>query len=149
MAAYYSDLDLDAQMASVLAHYDSLWPVIVRLIGEHGENAESGLVLEGSAILPARAASLGGQVAAVWILAEDDLLERRIRQESGYDHVRPAGQALIDKFIARSLSFNRLVTDEVRRLGLPSLSADEGISVDALADACLVSVALQEGARSM
>jgi hypothetical protein len=126
VAEHYRELDVEALMASVLAHYRSLRPQIEALIGE-----ADGLVLEGSALLPEIAASV--RAPAVWLIGSDGLIERRIRTESGYAEAAPEQRRLIDKFIARSLAFNALVRGEVARLGLAHIVVESELGVDELA----------------
>jgi 2-phosphoglycerate kinase len=124
---HYRDLDVDELIASVVAHYTSLWPRIEEMIRERvAGSSASGLVIEGSAILPALAGGARGPaVTAVWITAATELMETRIRTGSGYASADPASRALIDKFIARTVRFDALVREDVRRLGLPLVRVDE------------------------
>jgi hypothetical protein len=127
---HYLGLDLDELMASVLAHYRSLWPQIEALIAD-----ADGLVLEGSALLPEIASSTGAP--AVWLIGNDALIEHRIRVESGYADAGPGQRRLIDKFIARSLAFNGLMRREVAWRGLAHILVESELGVDALADIAL------------
>lgn len=134
---HYQGLETDALIASVMAHYRAMQPTIRDLVARHAApESEQGLVLEGSAILPAEAAPLlGPQVRAVWLTAADELIARRMRRESGYADRDAPGRALIDKFLARTLSFNRLVGEDARRLGWPCIEVREVMTSDAVADA--------------
>lgn len=60
VAEHYASLTVDELIASVLGHYDRLWPRIEELITAHAAegSGKKGLVLEGSALWPIRAARL-------------------------------------------------------------------------------------------
>jgi hypothetical protein len=118
---HYRDLEVDALMQSVLHHYDSMWGAHVLPLIEN----VAGLVMEGSALLPARIARLlSSDVQAVWLVASDDLIERRIKSESGYSSRDNDSQFLIEKFVKRALAFNRFIAGEVSRLNLRKIEID-------------------------
>lgn len=119
---HYRDLELEALMQSVLHHYDSMWDAHVLPLIEN----ESGLVLEGSALLPERIAPvLSSDVQAIWLVASDDLIERRIKLEGEYASRDADGRFLIDKFVKRALAFNRFIAGEVNRLNLRKINIDQ------------------------
>lgn len=137
--AHYLDLSVDALMASVLAHYRSMLPMITGLVQSYVEDtAKRGLVLEGSALLPESVLSLTTpQVRAVWLIADEALLRTRIHVDSGFAEANPQGQAMIDNFLARALAFNRRMIEDVGRLGLPSLAVDGTTPPEQLSQAYL------------
>ena len=142
VAEYYLDLTDEARLASVLAHYRNIWPLAEALVRRHGKDPSAErLVLEGSALWPEQAAALTlPSAAAVWLTGSAALVEDRIRRESHYDGADRRGRAMIDAFIERSLRFDRLMMDEVRRLGLAHLEVAGNTDVDVLADRCLSAV---------
>ena len=124
VAEHYGSLGTEALMASVLAHYETVWPLAEALIRRHAEDAaEPRLVLEGSALWPSWAALGVGGVAAVWLVADPALLRDRIRAESRHDQADAAGRRLIEAFIGRTLAFDQRLRAELDRLGLPRLDA--------------------------
>lgn len=129
VAAYYLDLTDDERMASVQAHYASLSPRIDEMV-----RAADGLVLEGSALWPPTIVALAlPYTAAICLTADPDLITRRIRAESGYEASDATGRAMIEAFAERARQFDRLMMDEVRRLGLPHLAVEDGVGPDELA----------------
>lgn len=50
VAEHYRSLTVDQLIASVLDHYERLWPRIEELIAVHALGNGAGLVLEGSAL---------------------------------------------------------------------------------------------------
>ncbi len=130
IAEHYRSMATDALVADVLAHYARLWPQIDALIGA-GED----LIIEGSALWPetvaARALAQDG-VAAAWLTARPETLRARIHAESGYSDADAGLQALIDSFAARTLRYDALMMEAVRRLALVSVAADDGAVGDRL-----------------
>lgn len=131
---HYRDLALDQMMQSVLAHYRSMWSPLVLPLIESGER----LVLEGSALLPELVSQLDMQhVRAIWLVAAEGVLERRIRAESDYGSRDPDARFLIDKFAQRAVAFNRFVGEEASRLSLQKIEVGRETSVNELLQLCL------------
>ncbi len=131
---HYRDLALDQMMQSVLAHYRSMWSPLVLPLIESGER----LVLEGSALLPELVSQLDIQhVRAIWLVAAEGVLERRITAESDYDSRDPDPRFLIDKFAQRAVAFNRFVGEEASRLSLQKIEVGRETSVNELLRLCL------------
>jgi 2-phosphoglycerate kinase len=138
VAEHYLGLSTEALIESVLAHYQNVWPLIENLIREYAEAQDAGLVLEGSAVWPANVSSLRlPHVSAIWLTASDELFRTRILHESQYALADQRGKKMVDKFLERTLSFNRLMMNEVLRLGLPYLVVEQGVAVETVADLCL------------
>ena len=117
VAEHYSTLSVDELIASVLAHYERLWPRIEELIRTH-----PGLVLEGSALWPVRVATLSlPDTAAVWLTADDTTIRDRIHASGDYDTATADERALMDKFVARSQRFQELILADIEKLGLTSI----------------------------
>ncbi|WP_234358751.1 hypothetical protein [Streptomyces sp. NRRL B-24085] len=137
VAEHYATLGVDELIASVLAHYERLWPRIEELVRAHA-GAGPGLVLEGSALWPERVAALDVPgTAAVWLTAGEDVVRARIRAGGRYGEASEAERALMDTFLARSVRFQELVVAAVDRLGLPRVDVGDGMSVPDVADAVL------------
>lgn len=131
---HYRDLALDQMMQSVLTHYRSMWSPLVLPLIESGEH----LVLEGSALLPELVSQLDMQhVRAIWLVAAEGVLERRITAESDYGSRDPDARFLIDKFAQRAVAFNRFVGEEASRLSLPKIEVGRETSVNELLRLCL------------
>src|SRR5258706_2508131 len=86
VAEHYLTLNHDELIASVLKHYQSMWPTIEALVRKHVEDQSlEPLVLEGSALLPESVTTLKLRtVSAVWLTGSDDLIQTRIHGESGH-----------------------------------------------------------------
>jgi 2-phosphoglycerate kinase len=136
---HYSTLVPAALIRSVMRHYDSMWPTVRELIlARAADAAAAGLVLEGSALLPAHVAGLGrADVAALWLTADEALLAARMRAESHYDEADTDGRALIDAFLERARRYQRLTIEAAMRLSLPVLEVRAGEPIEAIADRTL------------
>lgn len=132
---HYETLSPDALAAAQLAHYERLWPHIEAMIRERADGP--GLAIEGSGVLPARAAALDlPQVRAVWITAAPAVIAARIRHESAYETLDAQVRRHVDAFTARSELFDREVIAEARRRGLTVLHSDAD-DPERIADAVL------------
>lgn len=140
VAEHYLSLPVEALIVDVLRHYrETIWPLAHSIIAHHATDLSAGcLVMEGSALWPEQVATLMlPNVAAVWITAGDDLLERRIYASSQYETKSPTEQAMIDKFLARTWLYNAHMMEAVRRLGLASIHVEETSTTEELAALCL------------
>lgn len=146
VAEHYGTLTVDELIRSVLDHYERLWPRIEELItaraGECGTG--TGLVLEGSALLPVPVAELEvRRTAAVWLTADDAVVRARVRTAGRYETATAAEQHLMDQFLARTGRYQELMLDAVDRLGLDRVDTGAGRSVAESADSVLAAVDAQ------
>ncbi|WP_208614689.1 AAA family ATPase [Streptomyces regalis] len=119
VAEHYATLDVDELIRSVLDHYARLWPRIEELITDHASGDGPGLVLEGSALWPARVAGLTvPRARAVWLTADDTALRERMRASARYDELADQERHLVDKFLARTERYQELMAQAVDRHGL-------------------------------
>ncbi|HEY5107670.1 MAG TPA: hypothetical protein VII73_13030 [Caulobacteraceae bacterium] len=141
-----TDADL---LASVLAHYARLWPAIETLVRDHVDGpASERLVLEGSALWPASVAGLDlPDVGAIWLTGSDAFFEARIHRESRYEEADGHGRRLIDRFLERTLRYNRKMMAVVLRLGLAFIDVGPATQADELARQCLGDAAPLRGRR--
>ncbi|TQN30455.1 hypothetical protein FHX37_0333 [Haloactinospora alba] len=143
VADHYARLSVDELVASVLDHYERLWPTVAELVAARarGNGTGTGLVLEGSAVLPARVAELAvPRTAAVWLTADDTVLRSRIHAESRYEDATSERQRLVDAFLARAARYQRHVVDSLDRLGLDRIDTGHARPVTELADRVLATV---------
>ncbi|NEC85149.1 hypothetical protein [Streptomyces sp. SID12501] len=150
VAEHYRSLTVEELVSSVLDHYERLWPRIEELIAQHAAGP-GGLVLEGSALWPARVAVLTvPHTAAVWLAAEDTVVRARVHRAGRYAQATAGERHLMDKFLARSARYQSLMRAELAGLGLdPARVVDsgDGRPVEAVADAVLRAVDAPDGGR--
>ena len=139
VSEHYSTLSIDELFTDVLQHYQRLWPVTSALIAAHANDpAAERLVLEGSALWPEFVVTLNLEnVKAVWLTASDDLFRKRMYAESHYEQAGPEERLLIQKFLGRTILYNRHMMAAVRRLGLTSIEVTEQDTPAQVADLCL------------
>ena len=139
VAEHYRTLTPDALLASVLAHYGRMWPMVREMIEARAAGAgATPLVLEGSALWPELVAELDlSGVRAVWLTADDALFDARIRRESRHDEAEPAGRQLIESFAARTRLYNATMLAQVRRLGLALVEVTPAMTPDDVTGAVL------------
>jgi 2-phosphoglycerate kinase len=139
VAEHYRTLTPDELIASVLAHYGRMWPMVRESIEARVADATAApLVLEGSALWPELVAEVDlPGVRAVWLTAADALVDARICSESRLEEADPAGRQLIESFAARTRLYNARMLTQVRRLGLPLVEVTAAMSEGEVADVVL------------
>jgi hypothetical protein len=145
-AGWLAFLRVDELIASVLGHYERLWPRIEELITTHAteDRGSKGLVLEGSALWPVRVARLRvPRAAAVWLTTDDSVVRARVHAAGCYEAATDEEQVLMDKFLARTEHYQTLMIDAIDRLGLDRIDAGGGESATELADTVLAAADAQ------
>lgn len=148
VAAHYTSLSVDELVADVLRHYrETVWPLVERIVAERlATDPRPGLVLEGSAVLPDLVAELDSRrVGAAWLVADGDLVRRRIHSESGYAAEGPRHRELVDKFLARTIRFGELLEADMDRLGFTAINVDLDVDSGKLAEMCLAMATRSQG----
>ena len=146
VAEHYGSLTVDELITSVLAHYERLWPRIRTLIASHAaqDGAGAGLVLEGSALWPARIAGLDvPHTAAVWLTADEAVLRARVHAGGRYEAATDEERALMDSFLARTERYQSLMVEALDELGLDRIDAGAGRTVAVVVESVLAAVAKQ------
>ncbi|MER5442974.1 hypothetical protein [Streptomyces sp. NPDC002790] len=146
VAEHYGSLTVDELITSVLSHYDRLWPRIEELITSRAteDRDSTGLVLEGSALWPARVARLRvPRTAAVWLTTDDSVVRARVHAAGRYEAATDDERALMDKFLARTERYRVLMLDAIDRLSLDRIDAGRGQSAAELADTVLATTNAQ------
>ncbi|WP_420168615.1 AAA family ATPase [Streptomyces violaceoruber] len=142
VAEHYATSTPDELLASVLAHYERLWPRIEELITDRARPGAAGLVLEGSALMPERVARLTvPRTAAVWLTADDAVLRDRVRTAGRYARASEKERLLMDRFLARTHRFQTRTVEAAESLGLARLDVGGGRTVEELADAVMATAA--------
>ncbi|MGX1954077.1 hypothetical protein ACWIGY_27720 [Streptomyces anulatus] len=138
---HYGTFTTDELLASVLDHYERLWPRIEELITERARAGAPGLVLEGSALRPDRVTGLTvPRTATVWLTADDTALRDRVRAAGRYEVATDAERHLMDRFLARTVRYQAWMLDAVEAHGLDRVDTG-GRTVTEVADAVLAAAA--------
>jgi len=134
VAEHYRSLTGEQLVDALLDHYELMWPRIEELV----TTPAAGLVLEGSGIWPADVARLSAPyTTAVWLSADEDVLAARMHRASGYDDLPADSRHLVDKFLARSISYQTRMLNLVAELGLHHLDVTIPRSPEQLGDEIL------------
>mgnify|MGYP003487755582 FL=1 len=72
------------------------------------------------------------RVQAVWLTAGEQLFRTRIFTESNFDRVSKEEQHLIQKFLDRTLHYDRQMRAEIDRLGLMCIDVESISTADEL-----------------
>ena len=109
------------------------------MITSHATDLSTGrLILEGSALWPESVATLDIEnVAAIWLTARDDLFQRRIYNASQFEGASAKEKLMIQKFLGRTLLYNKRMMAAINRIGLVSMEVEETLSQDELSEMCL------------
>lgn len=145
-AEYYLSLTIEELLADVLDHYrNNVWPKIQSIVTSHATDLSSErLIMEGSALWPESVANLNlSNVASIYLTASDDLFEQRIRFAANYDDVTTREKKLIDKFLRRTIAYNKRMMEVINRLELVSLDVNGALSPEELSAKCLELVKYQ------
>ena len=141
-AEHYLTRSVGELITDVLHHYQvNVWPNVETLIRSATTEASSDrMILEGSALWPELIATLSFDgLAALWLTASDDVFRTRIHGESRY-HSRSAMERLMaDKFLDRTLVYNKQMIDVVNRHGFRLVDVLQS-GVAELTDRCLAAL---------
>jgi 2-phosphoglycerate kinase len=128
VAQHYQTLSVEALVLDVLNHYqNNVLPQVEAIVHAHiFDLSRICIVVEGSALWPKFVANLVNEngVKAIWLTASDQLFQSRIFAESNFDNVSKDRQYLIQKFLARTLLYDLLMRDELKRLGFTSIDVE-------------------------
>ena len=131
---YYISNSKEELIQDVNNQHDRLWPALQTLIQNH-EAWGHPVVIEGWALRPSYVHSLTGDVSGLFLLADEALIERRVRSSSfskGASNVA----LMIERYCERSFWYNAYLRDEVTRLGLKALVISGGMRPEEVVDEC-------------
>ncbi|MEM7555927.1 MAG: 2-phosphoglycerate kinase [Cyanobacteria bacterium P01_A01_bin.84] len=141
VAEYYREMSVDALFLDVLSHYkNNVLPIIEVIVHSYTSDLSTEcLVLEGSALLPEFVANLvrENNVKAIWLTARDELFQHRIKSESNFCHLCQDKKHLIQKFLNRTLLYNKYIKEEVDRLGFMFIDIESVATMEKLLNKCM------------
>jgi shikimate kinase len=137
LRTHYLSLSVDELTTEQLHHYQRLWPRIGAMAAARAtDSGARRLVLEGSGVLPQRAAALKS-AAAVWLTASADVLRDRIYSASRFDELAPEEKVIVEKFLGRTKQYDQLMLSAVTSLGLTSIDTSAAPATEELMEQCL------------
>lgn len=138
VAEHYRTLSIDALFFDVLLHYKKnvLPQVEVIIHSRMFDLSTECLIIEGSALWPKFIANLVSEndikIKAIWLTASDQFFQNRIHQESNFNQVGEDEKYLIQKFLNRTLLYNKHMKQEVERLGFICIDVESMSTTDEL-----------------
>ena len=138
VADHYRSLSVEELVADVRPHHERMWPGIKGLASAHASDpAAYRLIIEGSAIWPDPAATIGVDgIEAIWLTADNTLLRDRIYAASNYANLDGEQRTLVDKFLGKWARHNELMMVDVHKRNLASLDVSSAPSTDDLMAQC-------------
>jgi hypothetical protein len=95
-------------------------------------------VIEGWALMPEAVAGLNLRgVASLWMVADDSLLEQRIRANEDFWRGASDEELMIRRYLERSMWHNNRTRARAEQLGLKVVYLEPETSSDELCDLCL------------
>ena len=141
VAEHYLCLSIDELIEDVLRHYRAnVWPKVEEIIASHlNDTSTTGIVLEGSALLPELLMKLDiDKIVAVWLTASEEVFRQRIHDGSLYRWKSPREQLMIDKFLERTLAYDAMLVNAVSRHGFTLVEVLQSNATE-LSERCLSS----------
>ncbi|MGI8503134.1 MAG: 2-phosphoglycerate kinase [Hassallia sp.] len=141
VAEFYRELSVEALFLDVLSHYEkNVLPQVEVIVRSHASDLSTQcLILEGSALWPGFVANLVGSngIKAIWLTARNQLFRNRIKRESNFCNVCKDEKHLIQKFLNRTLFYNKHMREEVERLGFMCIDVESVSTADELLNKCM------------
>lgn len=141
VAEYYREMSVEALFIDVLSHYKkNVLPQVEVIVHSHvSDKSKECVVIEGSALWPKFVTNLinAAGVKAIWLTASNQLFQSRIKLESNFCNVSEDEKYLIQKFIDRSVFYNKQMRGEVERLGFICIDVESVSTADELLNKCM------------
>ncbi|WP_233787956.1 2-phosphoglycerate kinase [Dulcicalothrix desertica] len=136
VAEYYREMSVEALFLDVLSHYEkNVLPQVEVIVHSHvSDKSKECVVIEGSALWPKLVTNLVSVpgVKAIWLTASNQLFQSRINRESNFCNVSEDEKYLIQKFIERTLFYNKYMRQEVEDLGFMCIDVESVSTADEL-----------------
>ncbi|MEA5595471.1 2-phosphoglycerate kinase [Rivularia sp. UHCC 0363] len=132
VAEHYRNLSTDGLFSDVLSHYEkNVLPQVEDIV-----SSQEYLIIEGSALYPGLVANLVNEnhLKAIWLTARDRLFQNRIYNQSNFNNLGEDKKYLIQKFLERTLLYNKRMMELVEQLGFISIDVESTLTVDELAN---------------
>jgi 2-phosphoglycerate kinase len=119
---HYKNLSPEELFLDVISHYEkNVLPQVENIV-----YSEENLILEGSALYPGLVKNLVNKngVKAIWLTASEQLFQNRIYKESNFDNVCENEKYLIEKFLQRTLLYNKRMMEWVKQCGFMYINVE-------------------------
>lgn len=134
---YYLEHSIEELIRHAEKAHRALWPAIEAVIRAHASWGEP-IVIEGWSLFPECVSQLElPNLQAVWILADEELLERRIRLNEQFHRGASDKEKMIGQYLKRSYWYNSLVRSETQRLNMGYIELRVEQTPDEVVEQCL------------
>lgn len=134
---YYSKLSDESVYQFLLNHYENMRPRIVQTISEHIDSGKS-VVMEGSALRPEYLVQdFPSKVELVCLYCDEALIRERIFKESNYNQLDDEHRRVVERFMARTLRDNDVISRSAEELGLTCLNSGDDLAIEKFIEDCL------------
>lgn len=140
---YYITSTGDDLIRDINNHHNALWPALLTLFRNHSTWGTAAII-EGWALRPELVAQLSGNISGLFLLADEALLEQRIRS-SGFSRGASDPEKMIQRYLERTLWYNDLIRDQAAGLGLISIPITSAMQPAEITDECMRVLAAKEG----
>ena len=138
---HYKYLSVKALLLDVLSHYQqNVLPQVETLVRDNISNlSNKHLIIEGSALYPEFVVDLVNikNVRGIWLTASGLTLQNRIYKDSNFYNVSQEDKYLIQKFLARTILYNRRIKKDLEDLKLEYIDVESVTTLDELVEKCL------------
>ena len=132
---YYASTDMQKLIRDIDRQHAALWPALRALFQNH-MSWGAPIIIEGWALRPDYVSELSGDIAGVFLIANDALLERRIRS-SDFSAGANDREAMLRQYLERSKLYNAEIQSQVPQLALAAVHVSEDMSSSEIAQECI------------
>jgi 2-phosphoglycerate kinase len=134
---YYVEHSLEELICHTVKAHRTLWPAIEAVIRAHASWGRP-IVIEGWSLYPERVRELElPNLQAIWLIADEELLESRIRQEEEFYRGASDEEKMIRQYLKRSHWYSSRVRSEAQRLDMACIELRVDHSPDEVCEQCL------------
>lgn len=132
---YYISRDVDELVEDIDACHEALWPAVEIVVRHHSTWAQPAII-EGWALRPDYVAHLAGNVAGLFLLCDDALIEQRVRANP-FSEGASDRELMISRYLHRSIRYSAHLRERVSALRLHSIGINAEMRPEEIADGCL------------
>jgi 2-phosphoglycerate kinase len=132
---YYATTEMPKLIRDMERQHAALWPAL-RVLFQNHMTWGVPIIIEGWALRPNCVAELSGDIGGVFLMADDALVESRVRS-SDFSAGAKDREAMLLRYIERSRRYSSAIQDDVSRLGLVGITISAEMKPDEIADECI------------
>lgn len=132
---YYANTEIQKLIRDINEYHVALWPALRAVFNNH-ITWGTPVILEGWALRPDYVTELQGDVAGLFLVADNDLLEKRIYSSPFSEGARDR-DGMLRGYLERSIWYSSDIQTQISRLGTPVIHVTEDMNPEELAHSCL------------